>query len=746
MKNTTLTTIPFAFFFFFLSIHARIDCPKRFCGDNPFVIRFPFQLENQKPKNCGYPGFNLSCSLNQKAKPVLLNLESSGAFYVGEINYLNQEIQLYDPYNCLISRLMSLNLSSTPFMASYTKNFTFLSCPSELIRDGTATTIDCLSNTTTSILATSSMNLVRDLDMNICSTMFILPIPVSKIVYQNDDDQWLDSNLTGDLRLTWNVPDCKDCESKGGICGFDENSKSKQLVCFDDHGKGRTGILIIIMVSLAFAAPLIAFCIGLSCYIYMLATRLSRRAASSPSTELQAHTIDISIIDSYIKIVVGESRRLPGPNGATCPICLADYHPKDTLICVPPCQHCFHSVALSENQCPNSYCGAVQIRYPFKLESQQFQNCECTNLSCNNQGIPILNLPFSGDFHIRYIDYDSSTIVLYDPNNCLPKRLMNLMVPSPFVAKDYQNYTFYNCPPKVAKLNLTAIHCLSNSTNTVVLATSNQDIETSYGCSVITTSQIPVSWFNSYNFHGNFDDLMLTWCVPLCKDCYNQEKGGRVLKMISRLFAFVLMIPIILIVLMVLFVCITCLIRMAEKCSRETEIDVLVVARTNSQSNTPDMTAVQSSLDDSKIENCSEMAAASELVLLDESLYNGTVSYCSICLEHALKKKKNVVGRMYLKEWSTLGRAWLHVLAKYLHISIHVLEVPILTSPGQEPGLIQVLNFYTRRLLLDFIDSSTAVFSSSEPLPEGPWSGDSVPSFPPVTEPELLSSSLLESE
>ncbi|KAK4476344.1 hypothetical protein RD792_015493 [Penstemon davidsonii] len=497
MKNTTLNTIPFAFFFFFfLSIHARIDCPKGFCGNNPFAIRFPFQLENQKPKNCGYPGFNLSCSLNQKAKPVLLNLESSGAFYVGKINYLNQEIQLYDPYNCLISRLISLNLSSTPFMASYTKNFTFLSCPSELIRDRTATTIDCLSNTTTSILATSSMNLVRDLDMNICSTMFTLPIPVSKIVYQNDDDQWLDTNLTGDLQLTWNVPDCEDCESKGGICGFDENSKSKQLVCFDDHGK----------------------------------------------------------------------------------------------------------VVLSEKQCPNSSCGAVQIRYPFKLESQQFQNC---------------------DFHIRYIDYDSSTVVLYDPNNCLPKRLMNLMVPSPFVAKDYRNYTFYNCPPKVAKLNLTAIHCLSNSTNTVVVATSNQDIETSYGCSVITTSQIPVSWFNSYNFHGNFDDLMLTWYVPLCKDCSNQEKGGRVLKMVSRLLAFVLMIPIIVIVLMVLFVCITCLIRMAEKCSRETEIDVLVVAGTNIQSNTLDMTTVQSSLDDSKIENCTEMA----LVDLSE------ISHCPICLE-----------------------------------------------------------------------------------------------------------------
>lgn len=189
------------------------------------------------------------------------------------------------------------------------------------------------------------------------------------------------------------------------------------------------------------------------------------------------------------------------------------------------------SVVHSENHCPNSFCGnnTFQIRYPFKLEGEQFQNCDYTDVKCNStQSIAVLELPFSGDFYIRYIDYDSSTVELYDPNNCLPRRLMNLSLQdSPFVAKDSQTFTFYNCPSEAVRSNLTAIECLSNSTNAVVAipSVSSQVIEGFHGCSVVSTSQVPVSWFHSYDFGGNSNNFVLKWYVPVCKDC-PMEKGN----------------------------------------------------------------------------------------------------------------------------------------------------------------------------------------------------------------------------
>ncbi|KEH32994.1 putative transcription factor C2H2 family [Medicago truncatula] len=54
------------------------------------------------------------------------------------------------------------------------------------------------------------------------------------------------------------------------------------------------------------------------------------------------------MIESYPKMILGESRRLPKPNGGQCAICLTDYLPKETIRCVPDCQHCFHADCVDE--------------------------------------------------------------------------------------------------------------------------------------------------------------------------------------------------------------------------------------------------------------------------------------------------------------------------------------------------------------------------------------------------------------
>ncbi|KAM1042360.1 hypothetical protein ACFX13_032147 [Malus domestica] len=58
--------------------------------------------------------------------------------------------------------------------------------------------------------------------------------------------------------------------------------------------------------------------------------------------------LDDPIIDSYLKLVLDESQRLPQRNDAVCSICLSDYKPKDQVRCIPDCHHCFHAECVDE--------------------------------------------------------------------------------------------------------------------------------------------------------------------------------------------------------------------------------------------------------------------------------------------------------------------------------------------------------------------------------------------------------------
>ena len=66
--------------------------------------------------------------------------------------------------------------------------------------------------------------------------------------------------------------------------------------------------------------------------------------------------LDGPTIESYPKIVLGESWCLPKPNDNTCPICLSEYQSKETLKTIPKCQHCFHSECIDEWLSLNATC------------------------------------------------------------------------------------------------------------------------------------------------------------------------------------------------------------------------------------------------------------------------------------------------------------------------------------------------------------------------------------------------------
>ncbi|XP_022633830.1 putative RING-H2 finger protein ATL21A [Vigna radiata var. radiata] len=348
-------------FFIFPVIYASSDCQFSFCGSNNIIVRFPFQREDEQNPYCGYPGFNLICTNNSKA---LLKLPHSGVFYVRNINYLAQKIQVYDPDDCLPKRLLSLNVSGSPFIHTFTRNYTFLSCT--LQNAGSQfIPIDCLSNSTHFVSAVPSLNLPNPLPAS-CYVITSLFVPVA------GQEQQYDGNFTGefsqDLVLTWDRPDCRYCESQEQLCGFDRNNNN-QLFCFSyqtGSGPSQQGIQVFRIITLCIAGPAVIFAIVMACCVCYkdrlanirnIAIARSAPATVLPAPQIVATGLDESTIESYEKVVLGESRRVPGPNGGCCWICLSEYNSKETIRCIPECEHCFHADCIDEwlrinNTCP----------------------------------------------------------------------------------------------------------------------------------------------------------------------------------------------------------------------------------------------------------------------------------------------------------------------------------------------------------------------------------------------------------
>ncbi|XP_022757549.1 putative RING-H2 finger protein ATL21A [Durio zibethinus] len=347
------------FSFLFPLIYAAEPCSTTKCGKNEIPIQFPFQLEGKLPENCGYPGFNLGC---KSQNTIVLKLPYSGEFFVRDINYLDQQIYLYDPDNCIPKRLLSFNLSGSPFLAAFHQNYTFLNCPTQVTKSR-FTTIDCLSNSTNSVLATSSMSLANSMASS-CQIITIFPVPVS---WPAKYGETFSADLEDDIQLTWYTPQCGDCEAEGGICGFKSNN-SKEIDCFHlpKSGTSGNGLQVFKILCLSIAIPAVSCAIGIAVFTCCLDSRRrarenSTRRSTDPSAVLPQPVpvvtgLDESTIESYQKLVLGESRRIPGPNDSTCPICLSEYLSKDTIRCIPECKHCFHAECIDEWLRMNTTC------------------------------------------------------------------------------------------------------------------------------------------------------------------------------------------------------------------------------------------------------------------------------------------------------------------------------------------------------------------------------------------------------
>jgi hypothetical protein len=155
------------------SATSQNHCLKTACSRNEPVIRFPLRIKNRQSRSCGFPGFDISCGSSNET---LLELPSSGKFRVQAIDYAGQEILINDdPENCLPGRILSLNLSNSPFSGLYYQSFMFFNCSSSDYRKYGLNPIACLSGSTYTVFATSSLRIVDFLHVSYLETSNVPP-------------------------------------------------------------------------------------------------------------------------------------------------------------------------------------------------------------------------------------------------------------------------------------------------------------------------------------------------------------------------------------------------------------------------------------------------------------------------------------------------------------------------------------------------------------------------------------------
>lgn len=108
-----------------------------------------------------------------------------------------------------------------------------------------------------------------------------------------------------------------------------------------------TGLQVLKIIILSIIGPVTIFatCIAIGvCTSERFASPRQRNVAiaAQPNEFIVPTGLDESTIESYKKMELGESRRLPGINDIVCPICLSEYVSKETVRCIPECDHCFH--------------------------------------------------------------------------------------------------------------------------------------------------------------------------------------------------------------------------------------------------------------------------------------------------------------------------------------------------------------------------------------------------------------------
>ncbi|XP_055817131.1 putative RING-H2 finger protein ATL21C [Solanum dulcamara] len=163
------------------------------------------------------------------------------------------------------------------------------------------------------------------------------------------------SHFHGDLRLSWDVHLDSNRTSR-------ETSNSNVPTPRTDRTSHKE-IILIFFVGVSLVLPSVLCLICISCRVFLELSHRRQVAAARASMESLApmpmiviEGLDESTIQSYPKVVLGESQRILGINVMTCAICLGEYSAGETLRCIPECEHCFHVECVDKWLKMNSTC------------------------------------------------------------------------------------------------------------------------------------------------------------------------------------------------------------------------------------------------------------------------------------------------------------------------------------------------------------------------------------------------------
>lgn len=201
------------------------------CSPQGPPIRFPFRLKGH-PKNCGCPGFELSCT--GTTNQTMLELPFPAKLPVEEINYTTREIRVHYKDSCL-PRQLTRSLADSPFKLMDLdlvddQYYTFFSCSLNKSESYDLTPYTCHIFGGSTVYGVSSDDDLGDLDLYSC---------------QRIDNVIVQSNVENSFHVKWANTICGDCEAEGGKCRPKSNSMKHETECIHKHRKPEKGTLLI---------------------------------------------------------------------------------------------------------------------------------------------------------------------------------------------------------------------------------------------------------------------------------------------------------------------------------------------------------------------------------------------------------------------------------------------------------------------------------------------------------------------
>ncbi|KAI5582903.1 hypothetical protein BDE02_07G117400 [Populus trichocarpa] len=159
-------------------------------------------------------------------------------------------------------------------------------------------------------------------------------------------------------------------------------------------------------------------------------------------------------------------------------------------------------------------CGnrGLHIRFPFWIKDRQPEQCGYPgfDLSCNEKGDIVLELPTAVKLYIDKIDYKNQVIYATDPHGCLRSHHSNFYSSGFHIQfkMSRDNFTIFNCSLNNA-ISRPRIACLSTHQYDVLAVDSEQSID---------DNELLLSCTKMYDLPVP-QDIHLSWSSPNCGSC-----------------------------------------------------------------------------------------------------------------------------------------------------------------------------------------------------------------------------------